>query len=136
MNLSKPTAAVVGRRLRAYLGALLALGFGAAWWSFVPPAKAAAAVPVPHVVAHRVKAVPAIVTTTPHAPTNRLPHVPRPVTPRPRHHVVVVPPPVVVDVDVTPVVAPVVAPVVDPVVVPEPVVEPEIVIPHIRTRSS
>src|SRR5262245_65641720 len=34
------TSAVVGRRLRRYLAALLAVGFGAAWWSFLPPARA------------------------------------------------------------------------------------------------
>jgi hypothetical protein len=33
--------ATVGRNLRRYLGALLAVGFGVSWWSFMPPATAA-----------------------------------------------------------------------------------------------
>jgi hypothetical protein len=38
----------VGRRLRRLLGGLLAVGFGAAWWSFIPhQAVAAAVVPEP-----------------------------------------------------------------------------------------
>jgi hypothetical protein len=45
MNGPKKSASVVGRRLRRYLGALLATGFGAAWWSFVPPASKAEAAP-------------------------------------------------------------------------------------------
>src|SRR5438132_4043025 len=40
MSLTKPSAAVLGRRLRRYLGALLVTGFGAACWSLVPPPKA------------------------------------------------------------------------------------------------
>src|SRR5678815_4172973 len=40
MKPSKPNVTVIGRRLRRYLGALLAVGFGMAWWRFVPPAEA------------------------------------------------------------------------------------------------
>jgi hypothetical protein len=43
----KTSANVVGRRLRRYLGALLAAGFGLTWWSFVPAAAAAVVRPTP-----------------------------------------------------------------------------------------
>src|SRR5690349_11783146 len=38
--MSKTSTAIVGRRLRRFLGALLAAGFGVTWWSLVPPAAA------------------------------------------------------------------------------------------------
>jgi hypothetical protein len=41
--MKKPS--VIAVRLRRYLGALLAVGFGATWWSFIPPARAAAPAP-------------------------------------------------------------------------------------------
>jgi len=147
---------VVGRRLRRYLGALLAVGFGAAWWSFVPRASVAEAAPPPVVasrppvakpivkvlivptlvvvpVAPKPRAKPTVIAklrsvATPVAPTFAVPP-PRPPTTR------------------TPVVAPPPTPVVEtppPVVeeVPHVVEDPPVAVdeppppPRIRTRSS
>ena len=43
MKTAKPSAPVVGRRLRRTLGALLAIGFASTWWKFVPTKESSAA---------------------------------------------------------------------------------------------
>ncbi len=150
MTRSKTSAAVVGRRLRRYLGALLAVGFGVAWWGFIPSAEVAAA-PVeairprkPRKIAKR------IVTTTVAAltPAEIEARHPHPVQAQPRKPIrrpvrpPVKRPPIVIEplnnpVDPTPItdVEPVIAP--QPVVdLPEPVdISPYTRIP-IRTRPS
>ena len=69
MSTSSKTA-VVGRRLRRTLGALLAAGFGVTWWGLVPPARADAPKmgpclnPASHTLARRVDVK--------HTPTRRL----------------------------------------------------------------
>lgn len=103
-------AVTVGRNLRRYLGALLAVGFGVSWWSFMPPAVAATkptstqAHRAPLAVARRVTSVPALLTpphpevvavVTPPTPQPRFVTKPRRVKPKPPRH----PPPVVVPVD-------------------------------------
>jgi hypothetical protein len=148
MSTSKKPCTPVTRRLRRYLGALLALGFGAAWWSFVPPSTAAASVPV---VTHG-KVTHAKVAELPSAPlrrTKRLAALPRPIRPRVHRVVPHVTPPVIVpqpvieplpEIEPLPVTEPL--PVVEPLPVEPPVVEPPIVDdppqkwPPIRTRSS
>jgi hypothetical protein len=58
---AKDSSKVIGRRLRRYLGGLLAIGFGMSWWSFATPAKELAPMlaaldepdPVAHVAARR-----------------------------------------------------------------------------------
>ena len=137
------TSAVVGRRLRRYLGALLALGFGVAWWSFEPPSRVEAAVPVIASTASPVRIagspvhVVAVAMVTPPArpEARRIKHVRRPqVRPRPRP---VDPPVIETPVDELP---PVVEtpPVIETPPVPEavPVAEDPIPLPPIRTRSS
>ena len=135
------TPVVVGRKLRRYLGALLAIGFGATWWSFVPPSTASASVPAE---TQHVRATPRAVPVTvvpsyvPAHRTTRLltvtPHKrPRPHHVAPKLHVVIEPPPII---DTLPVTLPVVQmPVVEPVPQPQPPVEDPYLIP-IRTRSS
>ena len=139
-KLSKPV--VVGRKLRRYLGALLAIGFGATWWSFVPPSTASASVPAEtrQVRAPRPGAVSVAVVPSymPAHPTRRLltvtPHKhPRPHHVAPKLHVVIEPPPIIDTVVVT---LPVVQmPVIEPVPEPQPEPDPDY-INIIRTRSS
>ena len=121
-------AVTVGRNLRRYLGALLAVGFGVSWWSFMPPAAAATkprsaqARRAPHAVAVRVTSVPAPTFTPPHPEV--IPVVAPPVDPpkpQPHHR----PKPRPVKRPRPPVVHP-------PIV--EPVDEPDL--PPIITRSS
>jgi hypothetical protein len=132
------TAKIVGHRLRRYLGALLAVGFGATWWNLVPPAQAAA-LTIQEASKPKVVVAP-VVTPEPEDPpihvSMRLPD------PKPKHHhrvvtptVVVTDPPIVALIDLQPVTAPIVVPVSDPIVIPEPDPEP-LPVPRIRTRSS
>ncbi|MBL0217128.1 MAG: hypothetical protein IPQ07_25045 [Myxococcales bacterium] len=138
---SKISASVhVGRRLRRYLGTLLALGFGTAWWSFTP-ASAAATVPAVETRASTAESASLRVRFTGMAtlPERRI------VKPRPpRRHKVR--PPVVIDVP--PVIEPVIE--VPPEIALVPVLEPPIerqppietppddirALPRIVTRSS
>jgi hypothetical protein len=131
------TAKIVGNRLRRYLGALLAVGFGATWWNLVPPAQAAA-VTIVETSKPKVQVAP-VVTPEPEDPpihvSMRLPD------PKPKHPhkvvTVVTDPPIVALIDLQPVTTPIVVPVSDPIVIPEPEPEPEPVpLPRIRTRSS
>ena len=148
-------AAVVGRRLRRFLGGMLAAGFGVAWWSFVPPAMAAATIAAPMLPAP-VEPVrePIAVVTTPlsvavvtgtravafsalhptRAKRTHHKHIHRPPTQVPVGDPPVVEPPTVEPPTVEP---PVVEPVLEPVVEPvaEPVDDPENW-PPITTRSS
>jgi hypothetical protein len=128
----------VGRRLRRYLGALLALGFGTAWWSFTPPARTAAAAvmaPAPAHVAHPKIAI----ANTP----LRVMHRTVALTPvKRRPHRVHVPKPPVIVIEPIPVSDPipvvVVPPMPEPPVVPDPPVveDPPERFPPITTRSS
>ena len=131
----KTSANVVGRRLRRYLGALLAAGFGVTWWSFVPPAAAAVLRPAPAIAM-----APELVELR-WSQTAMEPATPPPIVkPEPRVHrpkpdstpVVVVADPVLV-----PVLVPALeTPTPDPIVVPDPQPEPIDEFPPIRTRSS
>ncbi|HEX7701801.1 MAG TPA: hypothetical protein VF403_13780 [Kofleriaceae bacterium] len=132
----KTPANVVGRRLRRYLGALLAAGFGVTWWSFVPPVAAAVIRPAPAIAMAR-----ELVEL--HWSQTAMEPAPPPPIKRPKPHVHRPKP------DTTPVfviadpllVPPLVTPTLDPIVVPDP--QPEVVLepvgddfPPIRTRSS
>jgi len=70
--------AVVERRLRRSLGSLLALGFGAVWWSFVTPPALAASVPT------MVVPVPPTLVASPHVLFAALEPAPPPAPPRAR----------------------------------------------------
>jgi hypothetical protein len=125
----KTSANLVGRRLRRYLGALLAAGFGVTWWSFVPPAAAAVVRPTPAI------AMPPELVELRWSMTAMEPAPPPPIVkprvhrPKPDSTPIVVADPVVL-------VPPLETPTVDPIVVPEPQLEPVDELPPIRTRSS
>ena len=148
--------AIVGRNLRRYLGALLTVGFGVSWWSFMPLATAATPKPritqrAPEPAARRVTSVP---TLTPKVvevvPVTIAPPTPQPKKkPRPRKPPKVIPPivepqtPIVETPVVEPDTVPVETPVVETPVVATPVVETPVVDPlddpylsPIITRSS
>ncbi len=137
-------SASVGRRLRRYLGTLLALGFGAAWWSFIP-ASAAATVPA---VAMRVPAVEAAslrvrVTGMATLPERRIATTHPPRRHKVRPPVVIATPPVVIDpapvvIETPPEIA--LVPLLDPPIEREPPIsiQPDVLrdLPQIVTRSS
>jgi hypothetical protein len=128
----KTSANVVGRRLRRCLGALLAAGFGATWWSFVPPVAAAVIRPAPAIAI-----APELVTL--HWSQSAMEPAPPPVKRKPHVHrpkadstpVVVVADPVLVPV----LIPPLETPTPDPIAVPDPQVVLDD-LPTIRTRSS
>jgi hypothetical protein len=129
----KTSANVVGRRLRRYLGALLAAGFGVTWWSFVPPAAAAVVRPTP-AIAMAPELVELRWSMTAMEPAPPPPIVkPRVHRPKPDSTPIVV----VADPVLAPVlVPPLETPTPDPIVVPEPQLDPVDELPPIRTRSS
>jgi hypothetical protein len=153
---SRSRTVTVGRNLRRYLGALLAVGFGVSWWSFMPPATAATPAPrarvaqrAPSAAARRVTSVPAftpptkvveVVPVSIDQPTPQPRTKPRPVK-RPKVIPPVVEPPPIVEPQTPPIVE---TPVVETPVVETPVVEtPPVVDPvddpylsPIITRSS
>lgn len=149
MKTGKPSALVIGRRLRRTLGALLAIGFATTWWKFVPTRESVAApIEKPPAVAESTR-LPVVVIpipivlpfTLPTAPTPPTPPTPKPV--QVRHRPRIVHPPQVAVVD-PPVHQPFALP--PPVEVPPPPeLPPEVPevpppttdeMPHIRTRSS
>jgi hypothetical protein len=131
----KTPANVVGRRLRRYLGVLLAAGFGVTWWSFVPPVAAAVIRPAPTIAM-----APELVELG-WSQTAMEPPPPPPIK-QPKPHVHRKPDSTPVFVLTDPLlVPPLVTPTLDPIVVPDP--QPEVVLvpvednfPPIRTRSS
>ena len=154
MKTAKPSAPVIGRRLRRTLGALLAIGFATTWWRFVPTRESAAA-PLekpPTTVAESTR-LPVVVIPIPIVIPFTLPTAPTP-TPKPvqvRHRPRIV--------HHTPVITPVETPVAElphqPFAIPPPdyvppppiVDDPPVVVdntppvtkdpvPRIRTRSS
>ena len=135
----KTPANVVGRRLRRYLGALLAAGFGVTWWSFVPPVAAAVIRPAP-AIAMAPELVELRWSQTAMEPAPPPPPLPPMLQPKPHVHRKPDSTPVFVIADPV-LVPPLVTPTLDPVVVPDP--QPEVVLvpvednfPPIRTRSS
>jgi hypothetical protein len=124
----KSSANVVGRRLRRYLGALLAAGFGVTWWSFVPPVAAAVLRPTP-AIAMAPEPVALRWSQTAMEPA------PPPPIAKPKPHVHRTPIVVIADPVVVPVlVPPLETPTPDPIAVPAP--DPIDEFPPIRTRSS
>jgi len=158
--MSKTSTAIVGRRLRRFLGALLAAGFGVTWWSLVPPAAASSGnveVVQPKVTTAKVAPtpprivllpVPIVIAQPPHKPTpvatRPMPRRPRFAQPPPSRQPIVVEPRVVPIVTPPPVIEPPpvvidVPPITDvPVPNDEPVVvrDEPIRLPPIRTRPS
>jgi hypothetical protein len=85
MKTAKPSAPVIGRRLRRTLGALLAIGFATTWWKFVPTHESAAA-PLekpPATVAESTRS-PVIVLPIPIVIPFTLPTAPMPTPPTPK----------------------------------------------------
>jgi hypothetical protein len=114
------TSVVVGRRLRRYLGALLAVGFGAAWWSFVPHASVEASVPV--AAASPTKPTKPGARVAP--PTNITPPARPEIEPATPTRVAILPPRRIPrrPVKPPPVIEPVIEPVIAPVTEPPPVI--------------
>ena len=124
--MKKPSALVVGQRLRRTLGALLAIGFATTWWKLVPTSESVAAPidpPPPATLVERVPShSPVVVIAIPIVIPFALPIAPTPApTPPKRHRPRIVRPPVVQP------------PIVAEVPETPPTNDPE---PHIRTRSS
>jgi hypothetical protein len=128
--MSKTSA--IGRQLRRFLGALLSMGFGAAWWSFIPAT--VIAVPMLRLQASREATPIALRMTTANDPLSAQARIPKRHPRRPqivRPVVVIEPPPVPVVVINDPVKEPVIGQ--QPEVLipePDPFLEP------ITTRSS
>ena len=118
---------------------MLALGFGTAWWSFVPATTAAASVPVAERAPRKALVVARLapVAEPAHQPTIRLAALPRARHER-RRAIAHVRPPVIVAPPV-PIATPVNdLPAILPPVVETPVADdlPELPMPRIHTRSS
>lgn len=147
MKTAKPSAPVVGRRLRRTLGALLAIGFASTWWKFVPTKESAAApLDPPADIKPTTESPKVVVIAIPVLLPFALPPPPTPVTPKPqarhRPRIVRVPQVAVIPTDVIPPHEPFALP--PPEIPPDPpVIEetPEVPPPttdepRIRTRSS